>query len=99
MTWEDLKDFVGSGTADDTYVQQCWNTAEAMVDNFVGATVIDVDVLDRCYLSVGSELFHAKNAPNGIYQGLGFDGAPIRIARDPMTPVYAVLGHYMVMGL
>lgn len=98
MTWEDLKAFVGSGTGDDTFVQQCWSTATELVTNFVGAAVVPTAVLDRAALMCGSELFHARQAPNGIAQFTGFDGAAVRIARDPMTPVYSLLNQYMVVG-
>lgn len=100
MTWQDLKAFVGSSAADDTFVTQCWNTAVALVDNFVGSTVVPTVVKDRCYLMCGSELFHARQAPNGIAQFSDLNGAaPVRIARDPMTPVYALLANYKVMNL
>lgn len=98
MAWEDLKAFVGAGTPDDLFVQACWATAEALVDNFVGTNTVPVEVLDRAYLMCGSELFHARQAPNGIAQFTGFDGAPVRIARDPMTPAYTLLSPFMVVG-
>lgn len=97
--WNDLKAFVGTSTADDTYVQQCWSTAQALVDNFIGINTVPQAVKDRAYVMCGSELFHQRQAPNGIAQFQGFDGAPVRIARDPLTPVYSLLGGYMVIGL
>lgn len=97
-TWTDLKSFVGSGNADDTFVQQCWDTASELVNNFVGISVVPAVVKDRAVLMCGSELFHQRQAPNGIAQFTGFDGAPVRIARDPMTPAYAILNQYMVVG-
>lgn len=99
MLWTDLKAFVGSSTADDTYVQQCWDTAIALVNNFVGAKTVPAMVKDRAILMTGSELYHQRNAPNGIAQYNEFNGAPVRIARDPMTPAYSLLSQYMVVGL
>jgi hypothetical protein len=99
VTFADLKAFVGSSASDDLFVQACWNTALELVTNFVGTNTIPTAVLDRATLMCGSELFHARQAPNGIAQFNGFDGQPVRIARDPMTPAYSLLGQYMVTGL
>lgn len=100
MTWEDLKAFVGSGSPDDSYVQDCWNTATDLVNTFIGVNVVPATVSNRAILMCGSELFHARQAPNGIAQFSDFNGAtPIRIARDPMTPAYSLLSAYMVVGL
>lgn len=97
--WTDLKGFVNAAAADDAYLQDCWNTASSLVDDFIGTSTVPASVKDRAYLMCGSELFHQRQAPNGIAQFAGFDGAPIRIARDPMTPVYSLLSPYVVMGL
>lgn len=97
--WNDLKAFVGSSAADDTFVQQCWTTASALVDAFVGTNTVPSTVLDLAYVRCGSELFFARQAPNGIAQFQGFDGAPVRIARDPMVAVYSLLSPFMVVGL
>ena len=51
--------------------------------------------MGRAYLECGSELYHRRSAPNGIAQFTSYDGSPMRIARDPMTPVYALLRRYI----
>jgi hypothetical protein len=52
--------------------------------------------LKRCYLEVGSELFHRRNAPMGVAQYATYDGAPANTARDPLVGVYPLLNRYMV---
>lgn len=99
MTSSDLAQFVGSGASDTEYVQACWNTATELVNNFIGDNDIPDEVVDRAILMCGSELFHARQAPNGIAQYNEFNGAPVRIARDPMTPAYSLLSPFMVVGL
>lgn len=99
VTATDLQGFVGAGSEDGAFLSSCLSTAKTLVDDFVGDNVVPEPVKDRCYLTVGSELFHARNAPNGIAQYNEFNGAPVRIARDPMIAVYALLGNYMVVGL
>jgi hypothetical protein len=70
-----------------------------MVNQYVGTAVVSTLILDRCYLECASELFHARNAPNGIAQYNDMTGAPVRIARDPMTRVYSLLAPWIPMGI
>lgn len=96
MDWTDLKAYVGSSDVDDTFVEDCWNTAEDLIASYVQSTKIPAQVLKRCNLEVGSELFHRRSAPMGVSQYATYDGAPIRIARDPLIGVYPLLNRYMV---
>lgn len=95
MNWEDLKAYVGASEMDDTYVEDCWDVAKDLVSSYIKSTSIPAGVLRRCYLEVGSELYHRRNAPMGISQYATYDGNPIRIARDPLIGVYPVLNRYM----
>jgi hypothetical protein len=95
MTWEDLKSYVGATDTDDTFVEHCWDQANYLVNNFADADDVPEDLMNRAYLECGSELYHRRSAPNGIAQFSAFDGQPIRIARDPMTPVYSLLRRYV----
>jgi len=52
-------------------------------------------VLDRAIKEVGSELFHRRQAPGGVAQFAGLDGAPIRVARDPMVSAYPILARHV----
>lgn len=96
MTAEALRDYVG--TTDDPFVDQCWDEALALVTAYVGSAVVPQVILDRATLEVGSELFHRRNAPNGVAQFASLDGAPIRVARDPMLGAYPILNRYLVVG-
>lgn len=100
LTWEDLKNYVGSTkAADESFVNQCYQEALSLIGAFVGNSVIPQPILDRAALEVGSELYHRRNAPNGLAQYEGFDGTPVRIARDPMVAAYPILARFMVIGL
>ena len=96
MDWTDLKAYVGASSNDDAYVEECWDTSKDLVASYIASTKVPVGVLKRCYLEVGSELFHRRSAPMGISQYSAYDGAPIRIARDPLAGVYPLLNRYMV---
>lgn len=96
MNYEDLKAYVGAVETDNDFVQECWDTAEDLIASYIRSTKIPAGVLKRCYLEVGSELYHRRNAPMGISQYASYDGAPIRIARDPLIGVYPLLNRYMV---
>lgn len=95
-TWTDLRAYVGTQSeADDAQVEDAWDTAYALVTTYVGAAEVPTVIFDRAVLEVGSELFHRKNAPNGVAQFNTFDAAPIRVARDPMVAAYPLLSPYL----
>lgn len=96
MNWTDLKAYVGSSDIDDTFVEECWDTARDLIASYVQSVNVPPHVLKRCYLEVGSELYHRRSAPMGVSQYATYDGAPIRIARDPLIGVYPLLNRYMV---
>ena len=83
---------------DDVFVQACWATAETMITDYIGDDVIPAEIIDRATLMVGSELYHQRNAPNGVAQFASYDGSPIRVARDPMVAAYPLLNRYKVVG-
>jgi len=91
MDWTDLKAYVGASANDDAYVEECWDTAKDLVANYIVSAKVPVGVLKRCYLEVGSELFHRRNAPMGVAQYATYDGAPLNTARDPLVGVYPLL--------
>ena len=103
MTPEELAAFVGATPDDAEYVAECSTQAVELVNSFIGSAekvaAIPAAVLDRCYLNAGSELFHQRNAPNGISQFASFDGSALRVPRDPLVGVYPLLKNHMVMGL
>ncbi|CAB4155418.1 hypothetical protein UFOVP660_6 [uncultured Caudovirales phage] len=96
MDWTDLKAYVGASSQDDDFAKECWDTATDLIASYVQSTKVPNQVLKRCTLEVGSELFHRRSAPMGISQYSSYDGAPIRIARDPLAAVYPLLNRYMV---
>ena len=96
MDWTDLKAYVGASSVDDTFAKECWDTATDLITSYVQSTKVPTQILKRCTLEVGSELFHRRSAPMGISQYSSYDGAPIRIARDPLAAVYPLLNRYMV---
>lgn len=95
MTAADLQEYVQASDSDAAYVARCWDEASTLVNGFVGSSVVPVDALLRATLEVGSELFHRRNAPNGVAQFATLDGAPVRVARDPMVGAYPILRHYV----
>lgn len=96
MDWTDLKAYVGAPDSDDDFVQDCWNVSKDLIASYVQSATVPANVMKRAYLEVGSELFHRRSAPMGVAQYATLDGAPIRIARDPLIGVYPLLNRYMV---
>ena len=98
MAWNDLKAYVNTSSSDEDFVEQCWDEAKALVDAFIGDAEVPVAATERAYLEVGSELFHRRQAPNGVAQFTTIDGSAIRVARDPMVGAYPILQRYTGLG-
>lgn len=96
MDWTDLKAYVGAPDTDDAFTEECWDTAKDLVASYVQSAKVPANILKRCYLEVGSELFHRRNAPLGVSQYASLDGTPVRYAKDPLNGVYPLLNRYMV---
>jgi len=99
MAWTDLKDYVGAPDSDDAFVETCFDNASSMVTVYIGETEVPENIFTRAVLEVGSELYHRRSAPNGIAQFSTFDGAPIRVARDPMVGAYPILNRFVGLGV
>lgn len=99
VTVEALRGYVGASVSDDSFLETCLDQAVELVDTYVGTTEVPQVILDNAYTQVGSELYHRRSAPSGITQFASFDGSAIRVARDPLTSVYAVLNRYVVSGV
>ncbi|AQX81484.1 hypothetical protein BWO91_17305 [Plantibacter flavus] len=95
----DLAEYVKSPTEDEAFVKVCWEDAVALVDHRIGTSTVPVTIRERAYLEVGSEFFHRRQAPNGVAQFAAFDGAPVRIARDPMVAANAILAPFLPLGI
>lgn len=98
VTVEQLKEYVGTKDSSD-FPQECLDAANAMVSNYIGSADVPFAVVDQAVLTVGSELFHRKSAPNGVTQFAAFDGQAVRVARDPMTSVYPILLPFVGYGI
>jgi hypothetical protein len=94
----DLQEYVGAPDSDAAYVEQCWDEATSLVSVYVGDIDVPIAILDRATLEVGSELYHRRQAPNGIAQFSSMDGTPVRVARDPMLGAYPLLNRYIGLG-
>lgn len=101
VTVDDLKDFVGASTSDEAFLTTCLATAFDLVDAYTASASASVpaSVLDSAYLQVASEIYHRRSAPSGITQFASFDGAPMRVARDPMASTYPMLQRFVLGGV
>jgi hypothetical protein len=95
--WADLATYVGVGE-DDPIVKSSYLTAVDLVAGYVGTSTVPETILARAVLEVGSELYHRKNAPNGVSNFQTFEAAPIRVARDPMVAARPLLTPYLLPG-
>lgn len=91
-----LSRYVGDVPLTD-YLKDCVSVAWLSVTLFVRPAVIPSRILDRAVLEVAAELYHRKNAPNGIKSYAdAFDGASaIRVARDALVAARPLLAPHM----
>ncbi|OIU84614.1 hypothetical protein [Microbacterium sp. AR7-10] len=82
------------------YLNECLAEAQAMVTQAIGtAQGVPQVISDRATIEAASELFHRKQAPNGISQYAAPDGGALRIPRDPMNAARAILAPYLPLGI
>lgn len=87
-------------TVSDDDINDAILAAVTLVNNYIGAVVIDVTVTDRATAIVAVEMLQQEQAPNGVLnQQYDFvDGArsvPIRIGRDPMAQARPILDPFV----
>ncbi|MGM7677577.1 hypothetical protein [Microbacterium sp. A94] len=104
MTAADLALYVSPdmplSEASSAYAGECWEEAEALISQHVGAASVPAVVLKRATLEVGSELYHRRKAPNGIAQFATPEASsPARIARDPLVGAYPLLAPWLGRGI
>jgi hypothetical protein len=94
VTLAEFQAYVGTDEVD--FPQECLTSGIALVTKYIGAvTTVPVALNDQAVYITASELFHRRSAPNGVAQFATFDGAPIRVAKDPMNAVYPLLQRYV----
>lgn len=95
-----LSRYVGDVPLTD-YLKECVTVAWLSVMHFVGPAVVPQLILDRAVLEVAAELYHRKNAPNGIKSySDSFDGtSAIRVARDALVAARPLLTPYMPLPI
>jgi hypothetical protein len=87
------------GTSEsDTDLDDVIAEATQLVTTYTGLAVVPEVILTRAVIEVASELYHRKNAPNGISQFATPEGNPIRVARDPMVAARPLLAPYVLGG-
>jgi hypothetical protein len=100
LTTDELAAYTGANLSDDTFLEACLTEATMLVGRFVGTATVPAEIVDRATLEVSSELFHRRQAPNGIAQFATVDGvSPIRVARDPMVAAYPILTPWLGVGV
>jgi len=94
VTLQQFKDYVGTKDSTD-FPQLCLTSGHQLVTNKVAGASVPAAVHDQAVLMVASELFHRRQAPNGITQFADATGQAVRLGKDPMAPVYALLMPYI----
>lgn len=66
-------------------------TANDLLDNFVGTSIVPENVLDQATLIVASTLFEQGNLPGPVQEQYGTQYVTMRTTRDPMSNAYKLL--------
>lgn len=95
VTLADLQAYLGTTETGD-FIESALSAGNALVGTYIG----DIDTVpnavhNQAILICASEIYHRRSAPNGVAQFAAFDGAPIRVAKDPMNAVYPLLLRYV----
>ena len=93
-----FQNYVGT-KEEGAFVDQVLTSARLMVGNYIGQVSVPSTIVDQAVLTVASELFHRRSAPNGIAQFASMDGSPVRVAKDPMNSVYPLLMPFLKPGI
>lgn len=99
VTVADLQAYIGTEETGD-FIESCLSAGNALVGNYIGEVDnVPHEVHHQAILICASEIFHRRSAPNGIAQFASMDGAPVRVAKDPMGAVYPLLLPYVGYGV
>lgn len=98
VTAADLQRYVGASSGDTEFVARCLVEAQALVTRHVGSAIVPADILSRAVLECGSELYHRRQAPQGVAQFASTEGQPVRVSRDPMVAARPILAPYVAGG-
>ena len=101
ITAVDLGEYAAPGMPVTEYMTGCVNVASKLIESQIGGgNGIPTEIVDRATLEVAADLYHRRNAPNGIKNFAdGFDGAgAIRVARDALVAARPLLAPYLPLG-
>ncbi len=99
LSVEDLAAYVGASAAEST-LPAVLAEAIQLVSGHLGSTgreTCPTVVVDLAVKTLGAELWSRRNAVGGILSW-GPDGAPVRLARDPLVSVRSMLQPYRGLG-
>lgn len=91
-----LIQYVDAGSANRDFIRDSVREATALVASLTRGAEVPVEIIERAILEVGAELYHRRQAPNGIKMFADMDGtSTIRVARDPLVAARPLLAPYL----
>lgn len=98
VTTEQLRDYIGAKSDEDTVIADDLAEAVAMIDDVLTEAwrPVPETVRDRLVKEVGHELYRRRDSPTGASQYADFStGQPVRGPRDPLTQVWPIIRRYV----
>lgn len=92
-----VAEYVHAAASDTDFIQECTETATALVDRFIGSSLVPSSVRRSAILEVAANLFNRRSSSRDSSTALDADSTAsfFRPALDPLTPAYPLLRPYM----
>lgn len=89
--------YVHGAAADTAFIEECTESATALVDRFIGSSPVPTAVRRSAILEVAANLFNRRASSRDSSTALDADSTAqfFRPALDPLTPAYPLLRPYM----
>ncbi len=95
----ELRGYIGSPEADDTFLEECIDSATALLDTYIDGAEVPTAIYKQCELIVSGDLYQRRNSPQGLSQFAAMDGQPVRVPKDVLSGVYPLLNRFIEVGL
>lgn len=98
---QDLSKYVKASQNDTEFVKSCLNSAEHMIDKYIGPASVPEEVRDQAVLQTGANLFLRRAGRRDITGFTTPEAAVMtqRPALDPLTPARPLLRPYLGVGI
>ena len=96
-TLDELSGYVGASLSDELFLEQCRQSAAALVQRYIEDAEVPAPVLITAQFEVGLKLFARRSAPNGAFND--GTGAVVYAPREVMITAKPLLDPFLPVPL